>query len=153
MEKRRGLRFSIRTKITIGIILLNVIICTVMGIAIYRVVQGSYVQNASENTLAISQIAARQLNGNLLNLLETGADNSYANTVMQADMAQVVSSANISAIYTACERNGDFVYLSRPASDGIVIGTAVEAEFKDYMNMLLDQRDMFQTKSRQLLKE
>ncbi len=137
MEKRKGLRFSIRTKITLGIIFLNVIICMVMGITIYRFVHNSYVKSASENTLAISQIAARQLNGNLLGLLNAGADNSYANTVMQENMAQVVSSANISSIYTAGERDGAFVYLSRPASDEVAIGTAVEAELKENMSAAL----------------
>ncbi len=138
MEKRRGLRFSIRAKITIGSILLNVITCAVMGISIYRFVHNSYVQSAAENTLAISQIAAKQLNGNLLSLLETGADDSYANTVMQEDMAEIVSYANVSAIYTVGERYGSLVYLSRPASDNVSIGAEVEAEYRDNMTKALN---------------
>ncbi|MBE5834491.1 MAG: HAMP domain-containing protein [Butyrivibrio sp.] len=137
MEKRRGIRFSIKAKIIIGSIMLNIITCCVMGVAIYRFVQDSYIETASENTLAISQIAAKQLNGNLLSLLDAGSDDSYANTVMQEDMAQVVSSANISDIYTVGERGGSLVYLSRPASDGVSIGTAVEAEFTDGMQAAL----------------
>ncbi|MCR4833342.1 MAG: methyl-accepting chemotaxis protein [Butyrivibrio sp.] len=137
MEKRRGIRFSIKAKIIIGSIMLNIITCCVMGVAIYRFVQDSYIETASENTLAISQIAAKQLNGNLLSLLDAGSDDSYANTVMQEDMAQVVSSANISDIYTVGERGGSLVYLSRPASDGVSVGTAVEAEFTDGMQAAL----------------
>lgn len=137
MEKRRGIRFSIKAKIIIGSIMLNIITCCVMGVAIYRFVQDSYIETASENTLAISQIAAKQLNGNLLSLLDAGSDDSYANTVMQEDMAQVVSSANISDIYTVGERGGTLVYLSRPASDGVSVGTAVEAEFTDGMQAAL----------------
>lgn len=137
MEKRRGIRFSIKAKIIIGSIMLNIITCCVMGVAIYRFVQDSYIETASENTLAISQIAAKQLNGNLLSLLDAGSDDSYANTVMQEDMAQVVSSANISDIYTVGERGGSLVYLSRSASDGVSIGTAVEAEFTDGMQAAL----------------
>ena len=138
MKKRRGLRFSIRAKITIGSILLNVITCAVMGISIYRFVHNSYVESAAENTLAISQIAAKQLNGNLLSLLEVGTDDSYANTVMQEDMAEVVSSANVSSIYTVGERYGSLVYLSRPASDNVSIGTEVEAEYRDGMTKALN---------------
>lgn len=137
MEKRKGIRFSIKAKIIIGSIMLNIITCSVMGVAIYRFVQDSYIETASENTLAISQIAAKQLNGNLLSLLDAGSDDSYANTVMQEDMAQVVSSANISDIYTVGERGGSLVYLSRSASDGVSIGTAVEAEFTDGMQAAL----------------
>ncbi|MBQ8030832.1 MAG: hypothetical protein IJ260_04795, partial [Butyrivibrio sp.] len=131
MEKRRGLRFSIKAKITIGSILLNIITCAVMGSAIYRFVHNSYVESEAENTLAITQIAAGQLNGNLLGLLDAGADDSYANTVMQEDMAKVVSSANVSSIYTVGERDGALVYLSRPASDGVSIGTTVEGQYSD----------------------
>ena len=137
MEKKRGIRFSIRTKITIGSILLNVLTCAVMGISIYNYVHNSYVESEAENTLAITQIAANELNGNLLGLLEAGADDSYANTVMLEDMGKVVSSANVSSIYTVGERDGSLVYLSRPASDGIAIGTAVEAEYQDGMRSAL----------------
>lgn len=137
MEKRRGLRFSIKAKITIGSILLNIITCAVMGSAIYRFVHNSYVESEAENTLAITQIAAGQLNGNLLGLLEAGSDDSYANTVMQEDMAKVVSSANVSSIYTVGERDGELVYLSRPASDGVSIGTTVEGQYSDGMHTAL----------------
>ncbi|WP_029232708.1 methyl-accepting chemotaxis protein [Butyrivibrio sp. VCB2006] len=125
MKKNRGLRLSIKTKILIGSIIINIIVCAVMGIAIYSTVNQSYVKSAAKNTLSICQIAAKQLNGNLLGLLEAGADESYANTVMREDMAVVADSASISAIYTAGERGGSMVYLSTPASDGISIGTPV----------------------------
>ena len=128
MKNKRGLRFSIKAKILIGSILINIIVCTVMGIAIYRTVSASYVQSAAKNTLSICQIAAKQLNGNLLGLLEAGADDSYANTVMREDMAVVADAASISAIYTAGERGGSLVYLSTPASDNIAIGTAIGSE-------------------------
>lgn len=133
MEKRKAIRFSIKAKITIGSILLNMITCAVMGVAIYRFVHNSYVESEAKNTLAITQIAAGQINGNLLGLLKAGADDSYANTVMLEDMAKVVSSANVSSIYTAGERDGALVYLSRPASDNVSIGTNVEPERTDGM--------------------
>jgi len=137
MENNRGMRFSIRLKIIIMSIMINIITCTVMGITIYHFVHNSYVKSASEDTLAVTQIAAKQLNGNLLSLLDTGADDSYANTVMLEDMAQVVSSANISSIYTAGTRDGSLVYLSRPVSDGIAIGAGVESAFQAGMNKAL----------------
>lgn len=137
MKNKRGMRFTIKMKILIGSVLINAIVCAIMALIVYNFVYASYVQTASENTLAICQISARQLNGNLLGLLEEGSDNSYANTVMQEDMAGVVSAANIASIYTAGERGGSFVYLSRPASDGVAIGTAVEATRVDGMKAAL----------------
>jgi methyl-accepting chemotaxis protein len=137
MENKRGLRFSIKMKILLGSILINVIVCAIMAFTVYQYVHSSYIKTASENTLAICQIAARQLNGNLLGLLESGSDNSYANTVMLDDMAQIVKSANVSGIYTVGERGGSLVYLSRPAADGVSIGTAVEADHQDGMKEAL----------------
>nr|WP_297762805.1 methyl-accepting chemotaxis protein [uncultured Butyrivibrio sp.] len=138
MEKNRGMRFSIKAKIMLGSILLNIITCAVMGVSIYGFVQSSYVESEAANTLAITQIAANQLNGNLLGLLEAGSDDSYANTVMLEDMGKVVSSANVSSIYTVGERGGSLVYLSRPASDGVSIGSAVEDEYRDGMMRALN---------------
>jgi methyl-accepting chemotaxis protein len=149
MKKRNGIRFSIKAKITIGSILLNIITCVVMGSAIYRFVHNSYVESEAANTLAITQIAAGQLNGNLLGLLEKGSDDSYANTVMQEDMAKVVSSANVSSIYTVGQRDGSLVYLSRPASDGIEIGTEVEAEYTDGMMKALSSTGYVSTDIRE----
>ena len=137
MEKKRGLRFSIKMKILLGSVLINIIICGVMAAAIYQSVHASYVQTAAEHTLAMCQIAARQLNGNLLGLLEAGSDDSYANTVMLDDMAAIVNSANVSDIYTVGERSGSLVYLSTPQANGIKIGTAVEASRQDGVNTAL----------------
>lgn len=133
MKNNRGIRLSIKTKILIGSVLINIILCAVMGITIYRFVHESYVQSASKNTLSICQIAANQLNGNLLSLLDTGADDSYANSVMRNDMAVVADSASLSSIYTVGNRGGSLVYLSRPANDNIPIGTPVEAEHQQGM--------------------
>ena len=134
MKNKRGFRCSIKAKILIGSVLINIIVCTVMGIAIYRSVQDSYVQSAAKNTLSICQIAAKQINGNLLSLLDTGGDESYANTVMREDMAVVADSANISSIYTAGERGGSLVYLSTPASEGISIGSPIDGADTDGIN-------------------
>lgn len=136
-KNNRGIRFGIKGKILIGSILINIIVCTVMGVAIYRFVQKSYVESAARNTLSICQIAARQLNGNLLSLLDVGSDESYANTVMRDDMAVVAGSANISNIYTAGERNGSLVYLATPAANNISIGTSIGSDNTDWINKAL----------------
>ncbi len=131
MKDNKGIRFSIKMKILIGIILANVLICVVMGIAIYRFVSDSYVTTASEDTLALSKVAAFHINGNLLALLDEGSDDTYANTVVQEEMATINENANLHSIYTIGQRNGNYVYLSQPAEYGISIGQSVEA---DYLN-------------------
>ncbi|MCR4902748.1 MAG: methyl-accepting chemotaxis protein [Butyrivibrio sp.] len=125
MAKKRGMRFSIRAKILISSITMNLLIVAIMGMTVYNYVQHSYIKSASEDTLAICRIAANQLNGNLLGLLEAGADDSYANTVMKEDMQDVADSSNVYSIYTIGERNGDTVYLSK-LDGSAAIGTAVD---------------------------
>ena len=137
MNQKKSLRISIRFKILIASILTNVLLCVVMGISIYRYVSNSYIKTAMENILAMAQISARQMNGNLLGLLEKGSDDSYANTVAREDMKEIQSSANIASIYTAGDLDGSMVYLSCPAEKGIAIGTPVDASVEADMRSAL----------------
>ena len=137
MNEKRGMRFSIKMKLIIGMILLNVLICAVMGIAIYGYVQDSFLETASTDTLAVTKLAAHEINGNLLGLLDTGYDNSYANTVIKDEMAKVNERANIYDIFTVGERGGNLVYLSRPDSSGYAIGNPVENEYAAEMQAAL----------------
>lgn len=134
MKKKQ--RFSIRNKILLVSVAINVLICVIMGYAVYNYVYNSFVQSASDDTLALAQISARQINGNLLSLLEKGSDDSYANTVTMEDMLEIKNNADIHSIYTVGERNGQLVYLSVP-EDGYTIGDAVEAEYQTEMNNAL----------------
>ncbi len=131
MEKKRGMRFSIGLRILLGSIGVNILICVVMAIAIYTNVSISFINRASEDTLALTEVAAYQINGNLLSVLEKGSDESYANTVVLSELAHVSENADLYAIYTVGKRDGSLVYLSRP--DGVAIGTAVESEYTEEM--------------------
>ncbi len=126
MSNKKGMRFSIKAKILISSITMNLLICVVMGVTIYRYVHNSYVNTVAEDTLALCKISANQLNGNLLNLLEEGSDDSYANTVMKNDMQNVADSSNIYQIYTVGEREGSIVYLSQLSNNG-KIGEKVDS--------------------------
>lgn len=137
MNEKRGMRFSIKMKLVIGMILLNVLICVVMGVAIYRYVHNSFLETASADTLAITKLAAHEINGNLLGLLDVGYDNSYANTVIRDEMSKVNERANIYDIFTVGERGGSLVYLSRPESSGYAIGNPVEDVYANEMKAAL----------------
>jgi methyl-accepting chemotaxis protein len=137
MKEHRGMRFSIGLRIILGSIVLNILVCAVMGISINRAVSQSFINRASEDTLALTQVAAYQINGNLLSVLETGSDESYANTVVLDQLSHVSENADLNAIYTIGKRNGQLVYLSRPVNDNISIGTAVESEFTEEMEKAL----------------
>jgi methyl-accepting chemotaxis protein len=130
---KRGIRFSIGKKILIGSVIVNILICTIMGIMIYKYVSDSYVKSAANDTLSICKVAAYELNGNLLALLEVGSDDSYANQVIQEEMASVEERSNLYAIYTVGERDGKLVYLSQPADYGYEIGKPVEDQYQEEM--------------------
>lgn len=125
----RHMRFSIRSKILLGSVPVNILICLIMGIFIYNNVKTSFVESAAADTLALCQVSAKGINGNLLSLLEEGSDGSYANTVIQATLAEIRDSGNISSIYTVGSRDGRLVYLSLPADDHSTIGDPVESEY------------------------
>lgn len=131
------MRFSIRSKILLGSVPVNILICLVMGIFIYNHVSNSFVESAAADTLALTQVSAREINGNLLSLLETGSDESYANTVTLEALENIQASGNIHSIYTVGERDGQMVYLSVPDGE-TAVGEAVEdiyvAEMKNAMN-------------------
>ncbi|SFD06588.1 methyl-accepting chemotaxis protein [Butyrivibrio sp. YAB3001] len=130
MKEKKGARFSIKMKILVSSMCINVLICLVMGICIYKYVRITYIRNAAQDILAVCKIAAGQINGNLLDLLEEGSDLSYANTVIQEEMDEILQSADLYAIYTIGERNGDIVYLSQPADYGYDIGKPIEDKYK-----------------------
>ncbi|MBR1701329.1 MAG: methyl-accepting chemotaxis protein [Lachnospiraceae bacterium] len=131
------MRFSIRSKILLGSVPVNILICLVMGIFIYNHVSNSFVESAAADTLALTQVSAREINGNLLSLLETGSDESYANTVTLEALENIQASGNIHSIYTVGERDGRMVYLSVPDGE-TAVGEAVEdiyvAEMRNAMN-------------------
>lgn len=128
MKNNRTNRFSIRLKVLLGTVLTNLLICVAMGITTYIYVRSSYVNSSAKNTLAIVKVAANQLNGNLMSILEEGADDSYANTVMLTDMQHVADSANVNAVYTLAKRNDKLVYLSTLTEEKIAIGTVASSK-------------------------
>ena len=131
MKEKKRFRFSIKMKILVGSVLINVLICVVMGFCIYKYVRATYLQSVCDDTLAICRIAAGEINGNLLSLLDEGMDNSYANTVVQENMDKVLQGADLYAIYTIGERNGDIVYLSQPVDYGFPIGMDIQDVYKE----------------------
>ena len=95
---KHGMRVSIRNKILLSTVIINVLICIIMGVAIYNYVYDSFVKSASDDTLALAQISARQINGNLLSLLEPGSEESYAYEVITEDMQSISDNADIHSI-------------------------------------------------------
>lgn len=128
-QSKKKIRFSIRNKILLGSVPLNVLICLLMGIFIYNNVKMSFMQSAAEDTLALTQVSAKEINGNLLALLEEGSDDSYANTVTREKLESIMASGNIYSIYTVGMRNGQMVYLSVPEEDETAVGEPVEGSY------------------------
>ena len=134
MKEKKGLRFSISKKILLSSILINVLICLAMGFCIYKYVKKTYLQSVCDDTLAICRVSANQINGNLLSLLDVGADNTYANTVIQQEMDQILAKSDLYAIYTLGERGGKIMYLSQPADYGYAIGMDIDAMYHEEVN-------------------
>lgn len=138
MNEKKYPRASIRVKILIGSIFVNILICIIMGIAVYKYVKVTYIRTVSQNTLDVCRVAANEINGSLLNLLEEGSDDSYANKAIQDELDIVLASADLYAIYTIGERNGKIVYLTQPADYGYPIGMDIEDKYAEEVKIAMN---------------
>lgn len=137
-QKKKKMRLSIRSKILLGSVPLNILICLLMGVFIYNSVKTSFMKSAADDTLALAQLAAHGVNGNLLNFLEEGSDGTYANNVTLASLDSIRESGKINSVYTVGVRNGQLVYLSVPKEDGTPVGEPVEDEYIEEMTSALN---------------
>ncbi|MBP5265488.1 MAG: methyl-accepting chemotaxis protein [Lachnospiraceae bacterium] len=110
--KKKALRFSIRSKIILAMLLVTVLVSVCVSLAIYGRVSNSYAQRMAADTLSLTQVASSTVDGNLLNLLEAGSEKGYANQQMQQALVNINDHADLHAIYTISERNGEYVYLT-----------------------------------------
>ncbi len=115
----KKMRFSIRNKILIGNLIMNILIITIMSLSIFRTVNSSYITQVSNDTLGLVQVAASEINGNLLNMIEADSADSYAYSVTEETLASIGNKTNANAIYTVGERNGSLVYLVNPAESNL----------------------------------
>ena len=131
MEEKKRIRFSIRRKILLGSVLINVLICLVMGICIYKYVRTTYLRSICDDTLAICRIAADKIDGDVLSTLNIGDDETEANRTIQSQMDDILGLADLYAIYTIGERDSKYMYLSQPADYEYEIGMDIDDMYKE----------------------
>ena len=76
---KKAFRFSIRIKILIGILIVNILSCTIMGIAIYRYVSDRLIASVATETIASCRMAAYLIDGDFFAILDKGCDDYFAN--------------------------------------------------------------------------
>ena len=101
---KKALRFSIRNKIIIGMLFVTILVTVAVSLAIYGRVSKSYTDRMAADTLSLTQVASSTVDGNLLNLLEVGSEQSYANQQMQQALQKIDDHSDLHAIYTIGER-------------------------------------------------
>ena len=109
---KKKARFSIRNKILFASVIINIVICLAMGIFIYNYVKDSYIQSASDDTLALAQVAALQIKGDQLVILNKGDDGNSMDLVIMKILQDYVDNADIHTIYTVGRRDDKLVYLT-----------------------------------------
>ena len=119
--KKRGLRFSVRNKIILGTLFVALVVTISVSLAIYQRVFSAYMQQVSEDTLSITQVAASSIDGNMMGLLDAGAERGYANQQMKQALENIASRSDVHAIYTIGEREGQIVYLSDLRRDELAV--------------------------------
>ncbi len=127
----KKMRFSIRNKILIGSLSVNLLICLIMGVVIYHVVYTHFVDAVAQDTLSLAKVSAARIDGDTLDSLNEGDDESTANLEIQKEMIDIQSTADMNSIYTIGERNNQMVYITLPEEYDATVGEAVEDSFDE----------------------
>ena len=128
---KQKFRFSIQIKILLGILAVNTLTCVIMGISIYKYVQQSLIEAVSIQTVSATKMASFRVNGDMLEKLQEGDDDTYADKLIKTELRYIREAADISSIYTIAERDGKYVYMSCPDPDGNPLGEEVEEEYTE----------------------
>ena len=104
-------KFSIKYKIIIQVICMNILICFVMGILIYKSVEKSYISLGADDALSLAKIAAYQVDAARASDLEPGDEDAFEYTMILSSLTKISEHSNIKYIYTIGDMNGQYCYV------------------------------------------
>lgn len=108
-EKTR--RLSIRSKILIPCLLLNLIACLMIGWSMYSRARNELVYAAQDEAGFASQVALEKMDGDALAALMPGDETTEAYENMCRELNELRGNSNILFLYTLSERNGKICYI------------------------------------------
>lgn len=124
-------KFSLKYKILIPVIISNVVICLAMGILVYRNVERNYILLGSDTATSLAKVAASTIDAASEKSIEPGDEDSLIYSTVLASLQRIQSNADIKYIYTLGEQDGKYVYIvdGDTSADKAAIGDAYPSKY------------------------
>lgn len=110
-KKERTRRLSIRSKILIPCLLLNLVACLMIGWSMYSRARNELVHAAQDEAGFASQVALEKVDGDALAAQMPGDETTEAYQEMCQALNDLRGSSNILFLYTLSERDGKICYI------------------------------------------
>lgn len=110
-KRERTRRLSIRSKILIPCLLLNLVSCLIIGWSMYSRARNELVFAAQDEAGFASQVALEKVDGDAMAALMPGDETTEAYQEMYRALNDLRGSSNILFLYTLSERNGKICYI------------------------------------------
>ena len=110
LEKIKPRKLSINTKVLLPVNILVVIICSILGLSAYNSIQDGMVNLGIEEATMAAKIAHQYVDGDRVELLEPGCENTENYQTLLAEMRAISKEFDIMYIYTLYVDNNKLYY-------------------------------------------
>ena len=127
MDKKRNYSFSIRQKISFGMILCTLASCFLVGFSSMMQAQNNLLSQSREHTATIAQIASQNIDGDLFSSIQPGDEGTEAYQTILNELLGFLVGSDIEYIYTMrLEGNNLQFVVDADLEDGAAIGESYE---------------------------
>lgn len=136
-KNRKGMRFSIRARILIGMLAVSITMGVVMLIASYKILSQQYRNNAVNAAQSMANIGAAMVDGDIFKGLEIGETKTGNYNKIYHQLSYIGNEKTVSAIYTAKESKGKIVYVVDASVKNGKVGDSVDSKYQAEMEKAL----------------
>lgn len=128
MKKINKRTFSIKVKISLGMILCTLAACLLIGFISMIQAQNNLLAQSQEYTRNIAEIAAKNIDGDLLSSLQPGDEGTEAYQTILNELLNFLIGSDIEFIYTMRMEGNDLQFVvDADLEDGAAIGESYES--------------------------
>lgn len=135
-RKNAGIRFGIRSKILIPVIVVNILIAFILSTLVLREFRLQCTETAAQGALSIITMAEARINGDTMQKIGSEGAESSGYMIVYDAIADIVEGAGVNRIYTVgYDENGQLCYLMDIYADAHQgMDTGAQADVFDQKN-------------------
>ena len=131
-------KFSLKYKIVIPVIIMNIVICLFMGLSIYKKVEQSYISMGSGEALSLAKLAASITDADLESSLQPGDENNVPYNMVKKSLNTIKNGTDIEYIYTVGMLNDKLCYIvDADENDPAAIGDEYPSQYTNEVKAAL----------------